>query len=90
MGCATRDNFCFSREFCLNMGGTQVYKEKLELSIPGGAYSKLYPLFIGVPFFVAVDWYIDGGTRYIDGGMGTGKNPGPAVGNPWQTPYALL
>jgi len=42
-------------------------------------YSYMYP------FFVAIDWYIDGGTGYIDGGtgyidggMGTGKKSRPS------------
>jgi len=42
----------------------------------------LYPIFIGVPSFVTID-------SYIDGGMGTGGNPGPHIGNPWLPPFAL-
>jgi len=44
-------------------------------------------LFLAVPFmypsFIAID-------RNVDGGMGREKIPGPPIGNPWQTPYALL
>jgi len=36
------------------------------------------------PSFVAIDTYIDGGTPYRR------KNPDPAIGNPWQTLFALL